>query len=614
MKKFIWIIIYLLISYFGQSQTNIAEVISYHTKVELQEKKLSKSHQISIRINSKQGLKYATVQIPIYGSEKKPHIKAYITDENGEVIRKLKKKDLVLKSDINDFSLYTDDFVYEFSMYHNKYPYTLHYSYETGKRNYLFLAHWSPLDIHNIPIQNAKLDILIPADLEVNIKESNIQTAKITNIEDQLLYSWEAQETKTEKAETFQAQNNNQIPYVIVSPISFFYDIPGSNKSWESYGLWKNGLLEGLDNLPEREKSKINKLILDTSSDHEKIEKLYQLLQEETRYINVSIDVGGLKPYPASYVAENKYGDCKALSNYFKAVLEYAGINSYYTNIYAGDKILEIDTTFPSQQFNHAILFVPLEEDTMWIDCTSDMKCGYVGSFIQNRNAFVINGDQSFLIKTPALKKEDVQLSRNFYIWQNLSGNANIKVRNSYKGSIYEQLYYLLNSIEEHRKMNLLKRFIVEGWLESPEKIIFLTNEENSEIILDYKSTSKKVFQSLNHEVLFNIPRFNFPDLEKPKYRKSSVQIDYPIYFTDKVVFELTKGEKIIDYPKSIENKTEFGSYRIQTELTDKQFIISKYFYLKAGKYSLDQYEAFYSFISKAKRKDKNLIITFKNK
>ena len=126
---------------------------------------------------------------------------------------------------------------------------------------------------------------------------------------------------------------------------------------------------------------------------YKKVAVLYDYLQKNTHYVLVTFGIGGLQPYEASYVARNKYGDCKALSNFMVALLKEAGIKSYPVAIWGGEEEREFVKDFPSHQSNHIICAVPIEKDTVWLECTTSqfLPAGYLSWFTANRFGLLIS-------------------------------------------------------------------------------------------------------------------------------------------------------------------------------------------------------------------------------
>src|SRR5213076_654770 len=108
-----------------------------------------------------------------------------------------------------------------------------------------------------------------------------------------------------------------------------FYGSQGNLSSWKSLGEWLNGLYNGQDELPEERKAFQANLVKDAPGDREKVRLIYKYMQENFRYVSIQLGIGGLKPFPATFTDQKKYGDCKGLSNYMKASLKAVGIKSY---------------------------------------------------------------------------------------------------------------------------------------------------------------------------------------------------------------------------------------------------------------------------------------------
>lgn len=598
---------FLVLWSFSIAQNYTAEVLHNDTKVEYIGNKLVKYHHISIQINSSEGLNYAYIDIPNSSMEEINNIKASITDKNGKLIRKLKKKDIVFKSDISSGTFYENDFKYSFKMIHKEFPYILNFSYQSEQKEFLRIHSWKPNYFFNIPTLESNLNLIIPDNYEILIQEEKIHHTVIVNEEGKKEYHWSGLEYLPYREENYMPSIIEILPNVAIIPMDFEYEISGTHSDWQSFGKFIDSLNSGLNVLPVSEKIKIDALIKGIEDDQEKIEVLYQYLQDETRYVNISIDVGGMKSHPASYVAENKYGDCKALSNYFKSILEYIGIEAYFALIQASNNISQIDYDLPTSQFNHMILYIP--KDSLWIDCTSNLSCGYVGTFIQGRDALIINGEQSYFKKTKGLSKEDVQLARTYYIKKEVGGGADVNIRSSYKGKNYEVLHQIKTNFEKSQKMELLNDYFVGNMVQAPDEIIFITSKINGEIILNYQTSSDIIIQKMGKETMVRIPKVRLPKLEKPKYRDYDVQINYPIYQHDHIVFEKPLNSQDISIPTSSEVKTDFGEYLIEVSEDEKHIIIDKSFYLKAGKYSLDQYLDLYQFIAQCKKKEGQLLI-----
>jgi hypothetical protein len=589
-----------------------AEIVNYITSVTIdQEGRLVKKTTIEIQINKRQGEDMVNILIPY--TEKNPvkNLSAQIVDLKGNIVRKLKKKDIIDRNRYS-YDLYNDEFVKTFDLKHNIYPYRIQYSYTIFYAEFTHLIYWNPLIHPEYPTLNSELNVSVPKDFGINYYENKIQKQTFKEDAYQTTYSWEVSFAGDLKEELYAPPKKSLIPFVYVIPKKFKYGPYGSNKTWVDFGNWIYELNKSLDILPESEKRIINKLLEGIDDDKEKIQILYSHLQENCRYINVAIDIGRLKPYPAMYVCNNRYGDCKALTNYMKAILKYAGIKSYYSLVYAGDKINKIIPEFPSNQFNHVILFVPLQKDTIWLECTnSEIPAGYIGTFTQGRYALVVDKDKSKLIKTPELTMNKVMEKRHVTISNKNQTDINVEIVLNVKGYMFELLTGIKSHLNEDEQEEFIHEIIPFTNYELIQKKITLDEDACAELFLQLNK--KNLFKSIDNILYAGLSPTILPDFEKPHKRNYSVQIDYPKYIKDSVVYG-----KIKEYsPNELSDTaliSKFGEYRLTHSIIDDELIVNKTFQLFKGEYPPEDYSDLYSFIQDINKIERKNPVVFTKK
>ena len=586
-----------------------AEVVKYTTLCEAEKDRLTQTDSITIQINNRVGEKYTEISIPFSKTEKIWDIEAWIENMDGTIVRVLKKSDFIDKSAISDISLYEDNFIRCFQLKHNVYPYRIRYTYKTTYRNFIHIAWWTPIVYNAIPTRNAELKVILPKKFPFSKYTNKISDIKADSTETNVILQWKSSYDKPLKPEIY-SQPEDFKPCVIVTPLHFKYGIEGSAKDWESYGNWQYRLIQDLDILPDAEKNSITTLIKGITDQKELIKILYHYMQDHTRYINVTIGIGGLKPYPASYVAQNKYGDCKALTNYMKAMLSFAGIESFYTTVYASEQPNELIKFNAGSQFNHVVLAVPLKNDTVWLENTVNTNpFGYMGTFTQNRDALLSNNGHSKLVRIPALKMKDDLVAYNLTFELNLNGNTKVDLNISFKGKDFETFDQLHSDYNDDEKDKIIRNYMPFDDYEVINWNLKRKDRDTASIELSAILNLNKFLKPLGNEFYFSIYPSKIPAFVLPANRTLPVVLPFPICNSDTLIYALPIGYELKTKPESISIKNQYGNYNLTSTVIDGKVMIFKKFELFSGSYSIGQYPEFYSFIQSVKDLDRKKII-----
>ena len=400
------------------------------------------------------GTDYARIKIFYDDLVSIQKLSAILYDANGKKVETYSKRDFDDYKAYDGISFLTDSRVKYLDMSQTVYPYTIEVKY-TRERDGLFIyPTWDPVDDEFVAVKHSTFKVSLPEGLDIDYKMHlfDVEPTK-TKDSDKTIYEWSINDFQAVEYETMGPQD--QTPYVQIVPNEFeLEDYEGSIQSWKEFGQFINSMNANRDVLPDNVVAEMKELTKGMTDQKEIVETIYKHMQSNTRYLSVQLGIGGWQTISAADVNNDKYGDCKALSNYTQSLLKAVGIPSCYTLINAGKRITDIDPDFPSQQFNHAILSVPLQNDTIWLECTNQLNpANYMGYFTDNRYALMVTPDGGKLVRTPTYPIEENHITKKSTISINLNGDAVSHTQYNLGG--YRQAYYryLINTVNDKTEL-----------------------------------------------------------------------------------------------------------------------------------------------------------------
>ena len=521
-----------------------------------------------------------------------------ITDANGKVIRKIKKSDLQMSE--YSSGLTSDDYTYYYECNLPRYPLTIKYEWEVKYKDGLICyPTFRPQKAYNQSVVNATYRLYTPAGNPARYRMVNMKTEvkqEVTSKGDILTEVSSGPMTAIEY-EPFGLSFAERLPRIHFSPKLFTFDgTQGDMSSWQSYGIWQNSLLTGRDQLAEPIKLKLRELTAGCNTPREKVQAVYNYLAETTRYVSIQLGIGGLQPIAASDVCRAGFGDCKGLSNYTHAMLKELGIPSVYTVISTDNERLLPD--FSSvDQMNHAILQVPLPEDTLWLECTNpQLPFGYVHSGIAGHDALLITKEGGTMCRLPSYPDSLNTQTTNASVTLTPTGGAKIKASGISRLFQYESMAGITRLEPSHRKdylrsgINLIQANINNIQINEAKEVIPMIDIQYTIETEQYgNKTGNRLFIPAN---IFR-KGFTTPDL---KQRVQDIHINYGYLDTDSICLQIPEGYTIESLPKTCQVTSSFGSFSSSLMIKDKEICIIHRLLMHRGIYPKEIYKDFLEF------------------
>jgi len=533
-----------------------------------------------------------------------------ISSPTGEVQEKVKKGDFKDFSAVGSETMYTE-FRIKFHEYlPTVYPYVLTTEVEFLDENTALLPPFNIFEGPRVSILNKTLDLENLTSSRLSSKIYQDSDVPIVKLSEQNHSYYALQNLSSALAE--QADKEENTPVVRFALDRFYLaGVEGSGATWQEFGNWyKSKILAGTEKLPPEAKADILQLIGNESDTRKKIQKIYQYVQNRTRYISVQIGIGGWKPMDAASVHKFGYGDCKALTNYTKALLALAGIPSNYTLIYAHKRRQHIDKDFVCVAGNHAILNVPLPNDTIWLECTSqNMAYNLVTPDTHDRDALSIGENETSIVHTPVLNASTNKRKNSSTITLQPNGNISGKLRSTYEGR-----YYLYHLAEATTSETEFRKNVLEDLTEFQELKIQhtrrLNDRENASYQRDLEFTASKYCKKVGTELLLRAIPYDLVGLglekDNSKYGRHAIEGDEQL---DEVLFELPKGYIIKDLPVAVEKNSIFGKYALSFQLENNLLKVNRLFHVNDLECDVTQYNSFVTYMDEIVKLDNTKVL-----
>lgn len=585
------------------SQTEHAVVEYYNENITVTKKGyLINDISYAITIFNKNADRYATVRIPHSPLSPTSRVRAYVTNSNQEIIKTLKRNSYSVHADNTDYSLFTDRKYKVFRLEHHSYPYTIHVSYRKREKQYVQITDFTQL-FYSLPCKEARLQITTPYGFFFNHYEDSVFSLSKQYKKKEIIFDWHATNLEKINRHRYAPSPLSIVPKVIITPQQIRFDKPGSFKTWADLGDWIYRINQGKYSLPESEVRIVTNLIADVECVAEKVKRIFYYVQDHTRYISVSDKMGGIVPFSASYVSSNKFGDCKALSIYLIALLKQVDIEAFYTLIYSGGiRPYRFNTTIPSFAFDHAIVAVPINGDTIYLDPTTKYSFDFRPAHVSNRYCLIVKSNQnSVLQKTPTLSSYDVQRQStvNFTVENGILQGTFTKTLRGYD-------YQLLQSIQTNTPTQV-RQYYVQNFIESGFDLqsfsIDSKERDSTNIRFIYTAQSRSLVHTFgNEKMLVSIIPLPINTLDVDSLYVP-IDIFMPISYADSLSFVIPEHYSV-HLPDNISISSDYGRYIANFYVEHNVVYVVKLFELFEGFYGIEHFSSFKEFLSKSKRSD----------
>lgn len=439
--------------------------------------------------------------------------------------------------------------------------------------------------ISGYPVEKASVVINVPAGTNITFYERNMDGFKfekneIASKKGAKTYTWTIRDLAAWKKESGSTSLRNNVPHLVGVVNSF--EVDGNKKV----------VIESLDDLhkyfteflllkdDESKRGELNRVVREITegmeTDLEKIDTIFNWVQENIKYIAFEDGINGYVPRPCSAVMKNRYGDCKDMGNLLVEMLTFAGVKGAHVAWVGTRDIPYQMSEIPSPiTCNHVICVVDKPDGGYYyLDATSsEGTIHYPSEGIQSKELLIHIDENNYKLH----KVEPVHADKNrTHTFMRYTFNDMDSIHGqgweSYSGYEREEEALEFEGLNAKDKLEYVKELAVGGRSRYSLKTWKIKNlkDKKKEIVLEYTFSAANPAIMDGDRILLN------PTLFKPRLtRYNKEDYNYPRkkwhHRTRSYLYEFVvpKDYQVVHVPENVAHEHELFNFQANFENQD---------------------------------------------
>ena len=297
------------------------------------------------------------------------------------------------------------------------------------------------------------------------------------------------------------------------------------------------------------------------------------------------------------------------------SLLQTVGIKSYPVLINNGSHRLPLINEFPSNQFNHVIVCVPLKNDTIWLECTSQTRlAGNIGWSNENREALMLTPDGGVIVSTPKSNSEQNIMQKKFEVsfsTNTAAINGEIKWGGDQQISARE---IMKEEVPDDQEKWILSSFEVPD-INIKKYSFGIAKDSTEQVNLNLNLSLPKYATISGSRIFFN-PNLMERRTYVPKevsQRLSPIRFIYPYHDIDTIVYKIPKGYKIEGKPEELNLVSSFGNFSSKvSKYGDDEILYVRSLEIKDYEIPAENYKEYRQFFAGVVKSDRSQVVLVK--